>query len=155
MFELFNEPRLEWNKPDSHRLWAQDMQMLIDEVRALGATNVLLLDGLGLGQWTNDLFPLVHDRIPNRMAMAVHPYLDAMRNEARLDPQNFWRKHFSISAAQVPMIATEWNATPKGLRWASDSGALAGAGAALGFAACGRARLGHRQSQRKALQESH
>lgn len=111
MFELFNEPHLEWGKADSHRQWAQGMQMLIDTVRSLGSDNILLLDGLGLGQWTNDLFPLVHDRMPNRMAMAVHPYLDAMRNEVRLDPQEYWRRHFSISAAQVPMIATEWNAT--------------------------------------------
>ncbi|WP_353073618.1 cellulase family glycosylhydrolase [Tunturiibacter gelidoferens] len=114
MFELFNEPKLDWNKAGSHQIWAQDMQALIDEVRSLGATNILLLDGLGYAQWTNDLFPLVHDRLPNRMAMAVHPYLDPMRNEAHLDPQEYWRKHFSLSAAQVPMITTEWNATPNG-----------------------------------------
>ena len=114
MFELFNEPRLDWGKPGSHQAWAHDMQMLIDTVRELGATNILLLDGLGLGQWTNDLFPLAHDRMPNRLAMAVHPYFDAMDDKARLDPQDFWRKHFTASAAQVPMIATEWNATAKG-----------------------------------------
>ncbi|MHB8812756.1 MAG: cellulase family glycosylhydrolase [Steroidobacteraceae bacterium] len=114
MFELFNEPRLDWGKPGSHQVWAEGMQRLVDEVRSLGSSNILLLDGLGLGQWTNDLLPLVHDRTPDRMAMAVHPYLDAMRGEARLDPQDFWRKRFSLSAAQVPMIATEWNATPKG-----------------------------------------
>ncbi|MEE3626902.1 cellulase family glycosylhydrolase [Nitrospirillum sp. BR 11752] len=114
MFELFNEPKLGWTQPGSHQIWAQGMQTLIDEVRSLGAANILLLDGLGYAQWTNDLFPMVHDRLPDRMAMAVHPYLDPMRNEAHLNSADYWRRHFSASAAQVPMIATEWNATPKG-----------------------------------------
>ncbi|MRT01773.1 cellulase family glycosylhydrolase [Ralstonia pickettii] len=112
MFELFNEPRMDWGSAASHKTWAAGMQILIDLVRSLGATNILLLDGLGYAQWTNDLFPLVHDRMANRMAMAVHPYLDPMRGEDQRDPHAYWRKHFSISAAQVPMIATEWNATP-------------------------------------------
>ena len=111
MLELYNEPQMDWNSKGSHQLWAQETQALIETVRSLGSTNILLLDGLGYAQSTNDLFPLVHDRMPNRMAMAVHPYLHSMRSETHLDPMAYWRKHFSISAAQVPMIATEWNAT--------------------------------------------
>ena len=114
MLELFNEPsRANWD--EARKEWATEMQSLIDAVRKMGSTNILLLDGLGFGQSTNDLFPLVHDSMPDRMALAVHPYLSGMRAEigkVSFNPRDYFYKHFGASAAQYPMIATEWNATP-------------------------------------------
>jgi hypothetical protein len=51
---------------------------------------------------------LVHDSLKDRLALAVHPYLamDAFVTERQ------WHDQFGASAAQYPMIATEWNATP-------------------------------------------
>jgi len=106
MFELFDEPCKSMNA-QSKAEWAQGMQKLIDTVRGLGSTNVLLLDGLWWARATNGLFPLVHDTTPNRMALAVHPYplKDVYVNEKQ------WHDQFGASAAQYPMIATEWNVT--------------------------------------------
>src|SRR5579863_8256769 len=74
LLELFNEPALSSNA-QSQRQWAQSTQAIIDTVRHEGATNILLLDGLWYARSTNGLFPLVRDTLPNRLALAVHPYL--------------------------------------------------------------------------------
>ena len=73
MLEIFNEP-CRADSPDGRKTWSQGMQSLIDSLRSDGAENILLLDGLGFAQHTDGLFPLVHDRLPNRLAMVVHPY---------------------------------------------------------------------------------
>jgi hypothetical protein len=36
MFELFNEPKLDWSRAGSHQTWAQGMRALIDNARSLG-----------------------------------------------------------------------------------------------------------------------
>src|ERR1700678_1401101 len=49
MLELFNEPsRANWD--EARKEWAREMQMLIDGVRKMGSTNILLLHGLGYAQ---------------------------------------------------------------------------------------------------------
>jgi endoglucanase len=109
MFELFNEPcRANWDQ--ARKEWAGEMQGLIDMFRGMGARNILLLDGLGYAQWTNDLFPLVHDSIPNRLALAVHPYLHGLKKEPTKTPESYFSTHFGRDAASYPIIATEWNA---------------------------------------------
>lgn len=106
MLELSDEP-CKSNNAEARREWAQSMQAVIDALRKLGAKNILLLDGLWWARSTNGLFPLVHDGLRDRMALAVHPYLvkDAFVREKQ------WHDQFGASAAQYPMIATEWNAT--------------------------------------------
>jgi hypothetical protein len=107
MLELADEP-CQSNNPQGRRAWAQSMQAVIDAVRASGARNILLLDGLWYARSTNGLFPLVHDSLKDRLALAVHPYLatDVFVTEQQ------WHNQFGASAVQYPMIATEWNATP-------------------------------------------
>jgi hypothetical protein len=107
MFELFDEPCKSSNA-QARQEWAQSMQALVSAVRRLGATNILLLDGLWWARSTNGLLPLVHDTIPDRLALAVHPYLV---KDAFVTPKQ-WHDHFGASAAQSPLIASEWNATP-------------------------------------------
>jgi len=106
MLELFNEPCKSWNEQNK-ALWAQSMQALIDNVRGLGSTNILLLDGLWFARSTNGLLQLVHESIPNHLALAAHPYFvkDAFVTEKQ------WHDQFGASAAQYPLIITEWNAT--------------------------------------------
>jgi hypothetical protein len=106
MFELSDEP-CKSNNAEAERDWARSMQAVIDALRELDANNILLLDGLWWARSTNGLFPLVHDSLRDRMALAVHPYLatDAYVTEKQ------WHDQFGASAAQFPMIATEWNAT--------------------------------------------
>ena len=107
MIELFNEP---CKKGDAAVLveWAKGMQNLIDTVRGRGARNILLLDGLDWARITNGLFPLVHDLIPDRMALAIHPYLVG----GAFDNQQRWEATFGASARTFPALVTEWNATP-------------------------------------------
>lgn len=110
MFEPFNEPcRANWVQ--GREEWAKDMQLLIDALRSMGSKNILLVDGLGFGQWTNELFPLVHDALPNRLGLAVHPYFDGLAKEPATQPEAYFNAHFGKDADRYPIIATEWNAT--------------------------------------------
>lgn len=110
IFEPFNEPCRASGDP-GRRDWAEGMQMLVDSLRAMGAKNILLVDGLGYGQWTNDLFPLLHDALPNRMALAVHPYFDPLAKIPAVQPAAYFDAHFGKDADRYPIMATEWNAT--------------------------------------------
>lgn len=109
MFELFNEPcRANWDV--ARKEWAGEMQGLIDMLRATGARNILLADGLGFAQWANDLFPLLHDSVPDHLALAFHPYFDGLAKEPSTTPDDYFLRRFARDAARYPMIATEWNA---------------------------------------------
>lgn len=110
MLEIFNEP-CRADSPDGRKLWAQGMQSLIDSIRSDGADNILLLDGLGFAQHTNDLFPLVHDKLPNRLAMVVHPYVNSLEHVDPNNVEDYLRRQFGDTATKYPIIATEWNAT--------------------------------------------
>ena len=68
-------------------------------------TNV---DGLDWARITNGLFPLVHDSLADRMALAIHPYLVG----GAFDRQQQWESKFGASARTFPAVASEWNATP-------------------------------------------
>jgi hypothetical protein len=105
LLELFDEP-CKWNKPETRTEWASETQAIIDAVRGAGAQNILLVQGLFWARQTNGLFPLLHDPLPNRLALAVHPYpvKDIFVNEQQ------WQAMFGTDAAKYPMIATEWNA---------------------------------------------
>ena len=109
LFELFNEPcRANWDQ--ARKEWAGEMQTLIDALRSTGAKNILLADGLGFAQSTNDLFPLLHDTLPNRLALAVHPYFDGLAKEPSTPPETYFQAHFGKDAERYPTLATEWNA---------------------------------------------
>ncbi len=110
MFEPFNEPcRASWK--DAQAEWARGMQSVVDAIRGLGASNILLLDGLEFAQSVNGLFPLLHDRLPNRLAMATHPYVNSLKGVDLNNLDRYFAGRFGATAAQYPLIATEWNAT--------------------------------------------
>ncbi|MBV8925180.1 MAG: cellulase family glycosylhydrolase, partial [Bradyrhizobium sp.] len=89
MFELFDEP-CKTMKPEDKAEWTNDTQAVVNAVRATGAENILLIDGLHYARSTSGLFPLIHDTMPHRMALAVHPYLskDWFVNEKQ------WQREF-------------------------------------------------------------
>jgi hypothetical protein len=119
MLELYNEPGLADNATD-WTLWqyggiATDtsgaicttvgMQSLVDEIRATGARNVIILPGL---DEETDLagMPMVDDPSDPgnpQLAYAVHyPSLTA--------PSTTWSTEFGDLAARRPVIVTEWQA---------------------------------------------
>jgi hypothetical protein len=113
LFELFNEPRNEadaagWSQwrdggpsPDPNLGDpAVGHQALVDHVRGLGSTNVLIADTARLGERSTGL-PLLEDPL-DRMAYAIHPYY-YVRGES------WWDAHYGDLAAVAPVLATEWN----------------------------------------------
>lgn len=117
IFELYNEPNLA-ETAANWQLWLNGgtvpgqtipsigMQSLINRLRAAGAQNVFVLDGLNLGKTLNGL-PNVIDPL-NRLVYAVHPYQQGSADESQ------WDQQFGIPSTKVPVWADEWSA-PTGL----------------------------------------
>jgi hypothetical protein len=117
VFELYNEPNLS-ETPANWLLWLNGgtvagqstasigMQSLVNRLRAAGAQNVFVLDGLHLGKTLNGL-PAVTDPL-NRLVYAVHPYQQGSSDESQ------WDADFGIPSTKVPVWADEWSA-PTGL----------------------------------------
>ena len=117
VFELYNEPNLP-NTSANWQLWLNGgtapnettpsigMQPLINHLRANGAQNVFVLDGLQLAK-TLDGLPTVSDPL-NRLVYAVHPYQNGSSDESQWDAQ------FGQASSRVPVWADEWSA-PTGM----------------------------------------
>ena len=116
LLELFNEPQ---NEADAAG-WAQwrdggpspdpnlgdvavGHQALVDTLRSLGSTNVLIADTARLGERSTGL-PLLTDPL-QRTAYGIHPYYYE-RGEG------WWDDHYGDLAAVAPVLATEWNYLP-------------------------------------------
>jgi endoglucanase len=104
LLELFNEPGLYVQTPGGWSIWAQTMQSLIDHVRAAGARNVLIIDGLG---WAHDLTgaPPLADAL-SKLVYGIHPYLE----KGNRTPAE-WEARFGRFAETHPVIVSEWNAS--------------------------------------------
>ena len=107
MLEVFNEP-CKPNNPQSEAEWVRVMQELVQGLRGMKSSNILLLNGLVYGRYVSGLFAKVHDSIPDHLALSVHPYL--MKGFAT---RQDWDHYFGTSAQQYPIIATEFKATAK------------------------------------------
>jgi hypothetical protein len=106
MLELFNEPSVDGPdavKPHDWSTWKSGMQPLVDEVRALGAKNVLLLDGLYWAQMIEGA-PALKDSL-SQDVFAVHPYYSP-----RLPNESAWNDMFGNYAKTHAVLVTEWNA---------------------------------------------
>jgi Cellulase (glycosyl hydrolase family 5) len=108
LFELFNEPP----GLDDAAGWARwrdggagfvGHQQLVDVVRATGAVNVVIADGLRYAKSLRGV-PLLSDRL-GQLAYAFHPYLIAP-----IDVPSAWPAYFGNFAAVHPVIATAWGA---------------------------------------------
>ncbi len=113
MFELFNEPGnindaagwAQWQNggtsPDTNLGDpAVGEQTLIDQIRALGNTNVLIADAARKGERTSGM-PLLSDPTGN-LAYGIHPYYYT-------NGPSWWDAEYGAYTTQVPVIATEWN----------------------------------------------
>ena len=113
VFELYNEPSLT-PSPANWQLWLNGgmvsgqtepsigMQPLINHIRANGAQNVFVLDGLGRAA-TLEGMPAVSDPL-NRLVYAVHPYQHGSADESQ------WDAEFGIPSATLPVWVDEWSA---------------------------------------------
>lgn len=114
MFELFNEPQ---NKP-TQAGWAQwenggdtpipfaaaGHQALVDEIRAMGADNVLIADGAS-GAENLESMPMLKDTAGGRgIIYAAHPYYFYAPH-----PAATWAQRYGYLTSSVPVIVTEWS----------------------------------------------
>jgi endoglucanase len=99
LFELMNEPRPEPN-PANWRRWATAMNQTIQTIRQLGAHNVVVADGLRVGQ-VIDGAPLLND---SQVAYASRPY--ALHSEGQ--KRQVWDGKFGNFSRRAPVILTEW-----------------------------------------------
>jgi hypothetical protein len=113
MFELFNEPqnnadaagwaqwRLGGSSPNTNLgVVAVGHQALVDHLRALGSTNVLIADAARYAELTAGM-PRLTDPA-GRLVYGIHPY-------AYLPGVSRWDVQYGAAAGDVPLIATEWN----------------------------------------------
>jgi hypothetical protein len=99
MYELLNEPQLP-PSPQNWKRWAEAMMATIRVVRESGATNVVIADGLGVGQ-VIDGAPLLADP---QVAYSSHPY--ALHPEGQT--RQVWDGKFGNFSRRAPVIITEW-----------------------------------------------
>jgi endoglucanase len=99
LFELLNEPQPQPTAANWRR-WAQAMNLTIETIRRLGARNVLIADGLGVGQ-VIDGAPLLDD---NQVAYSSHPYALHAEGQTR----KVWDEKFGNFSRRAPVIITEW-----------------------------------------------
>lgn len=99
LLEILNEPRPEPN-PENWRRWSASMNKTIRMMRDMGAENVIVADGLGVGQ-VIDGAPLLQD---DQVAYASHPY--ALHPEGQT--RKVWDAKFGNFSRRAPVIITEW-----------------------------------------------
>ena len=99
LYELLNEPQPQPN-PQNWKRWSDAMTETIRTVRKTGAQNVVIADGLGVGQ-VIDGAPLLDDP---QLAYASHPY--ALHPEGQT--RQVWDAKFGNFSRRAPVIITEW-----------------------------------------------
>ncbi|MGH2889654.1 MAG: glycoside hydrolase family 5 protein, partial [Solirubrobacteraceae bacterium] len=121
MFELYNEPgvaatRAGWSQwldggpmtygHGAYSCQAVGMQALVDDIRAAGAPNVIIVPGAAGEQTLAGMPPLADPGSPYdpQLAYGVH-YPLAIGG----DP-TAWNRAFGVVASTVPVIVTEWDA---------------------------------------------
>jgi hypothetical protein len=124
VFELYNEPHPVASAAN-WQLWLNGgkiddksyvgMQTLIDDIRANGAENLLVLDALAAevvsatGKTVHEAaeslvgVPKVVDPL-HRIIYAVHPYQHGLTNESH------WEEDFGTPSKTIPVWADEWSA---------------------------------------------
>ena len=104
MLELFNEPR-PLPSPPTWGAWAAAMNRTLHTVRDLGAINVVIADGLGVGQTLRGA-PLLDDPF-GQVAYASHPYVTKQSGPAAQTPEA-WDMKFGNFSHRAPVLISEW-----------------------------------------------
>ena len=116
LFELYDEPAVGGANLD-HPLWpawSAAMQPLADAVRATGARNVMIADGMYLGRFLPVGGPPPLRDPLGQLAYAVHPFPEARALPGVApfdwsDPAN-WNAYVGrFCATGVPCLVTEWS----------------------------------------------
>jgi endoglucanase len=115
LFELYNEPNLRpgsspYQRPSAEdwAQWADAMNKALAVVRDLGATNVIVADGLVSAQQLTGA-PKLDDPL-HQVAYASHPYPSGATEAigAYNETAQAWDEKFGEFAKKEPVIVTEW-----------------------------------------------
>jgi endoglucanase len=115
LFELYNEPNLhpkasadQAPSREDWKQWASAMNETLTLVRALGAVNVVVADGLVSAQQLSGA-PKLNDPL-NQIAYASHPYPSGKTQAAAAYNQTkaAWAEKFGDFSKTEPVIITEW-----------------------------------------------
>jgi hypothetical protein len=98
MYELFVEPK-EHGSEENLQRWARGIQPVINAVRATGAQNIILLDGLDYGRVTRGMPGRLHDPLPDRLGFVVDTQFTAPFKSVQ-----DWDKAFGQVADKYPTI---------------------------------------------------
>ena len=101
IYEMMNEPELPVSTPDWQQ-WQVAMNNVIQTIRATGATNTLLADGLNYAESLDGVIPL-SDPL-NSVFYATHPYFHKSEDQTMA----VWMSRFGAAAATFPVIVGEW-----------------------------------------------
>ena len=132
LFELFNEPRFVPSPkggptPDQWRSWGEAMNQTISVVRALGARNVVVADGLQFAETLKGAPELVDPL--HQVVYASHPYAHTSQDQT----EDAWNRKFGDYSHRAPVLISEWgigyycdvhtpNATERFLQYLQDRG---------------------------------
>ena len=107
LYELFNEPASPPQPgPGFWRGWQDGHQAIIDMLRAAGARNTLVVDGLNGARLLQGA-PELRDPL-GRLAYGTHPYAGPdLASPAQ------WDEHFGRFAQSHAVIVTEWSHLPR------------------------------------------
>lgn len=106
LYEILNEPRLPATAAN-WVAWAESMNEAIRTIRASGARNVVIADGLLFAERLNGAPPLTDPA--GEVAYAAHPYA----HNAEGQREDAWERKFGAFAKTAPVIVTEWTTVPK------------------------------------------
>jgi hypothetical protein len=106
LLEIFNEPETNPQK-DGWGPWRKTMQALVDDLRAAGSRNVLLVPGPQFSRLLAGA-PPIEDPL-GQLGYALHPYLGKY-NQTRAQ----WERKWGDFARTEPVMATEFNAQAGG-----------------------------------------
>ncbi len=107
LFELFNEPhigrKLVYPVPDADwQTWAAGMNDMIHLVRALGAVNAVVVDGMDYAEELSGAPPL--DDPLHQVIYGAHPYAHNQADQT----ETVWHKKFGDFSRTSPVIVSEW-----------------------------------------------
>jgi endoglucanase len=99
IYEMFNEPRQAPTRSNWQE-WASAMNKVVSTIRASGATNTLVADGLNFAETLDGVVPL-DDR---NVIYSSHPYFHKPEDQN----DTTWARKFGDVAATLPVIVGEW-----------------------------------------------
>lgn len=114
MYGTYNEPYIKRNNPDGWNIWQAAEQPVINAIRAAGARNVIVVEGIAASRQLANRFGSAAGRLSDpdhALLYGVHPYFDYRYRRPENTP-SMWYANWGAFAETHPVIADEWVVSP-------------------------------------------